>query len=566
MSLNKITLKNLIQSKIVEIFIGTTTPVDFTGNPDKGIEAFADAIITHLIDCGVSGSDSPALQNLDALGVYVGAASGSISPDYSSTIYITDGDNVTIAIGKLDAGLNLISSSFSGETLDQVTDRGNTTTNNLIIGGLSLSNNKIINVTDPTDAQDVATKQYVDNSFQETDTLDSVCDRGAVTDQAITIQTSGSQFGTSQINGDLHITSNLISQDHVYFGFNNAGAITLYFHDTDAFLSHNGSGFRFSDTLYLNNTLYVEGAIYTETNLYIDKKGTLNDSYIYFHDTDAYFNWDNVHNHFELSHELNVAGHITTGGNLYINYDGPDADSYLYFYNLNPLTEYLKWDNGDGRFELSDEILVSGDVIAVNDIVAYENIHINADGPDGDSYLYFYEGSSIGRYLKWDNGDNRFEFNDIVYVDGNIYGCSNIFINYNGPNGNSYLYFYGGGSPSGEFLRWTNSLDRFEFSNDVYVTGDLTTGGKVEASKDIEINVSGSSNESFLYFHSKSAHLCWDNPNSQFELSAKIDITGECRCDSFRIDQVPTVGTPTPAHYITISCDGRDYRIPAYKV
>lgn len=44
--------------------------------------------------------------------------------------------------------------------------------------------------------------------------------------------------------------------------------------------------------------------------------------------------------------------------------------------------------------------------------------------------------------------------------------------------------------------------------------------------------------------------------------NGNADLAGTLQVDGLRIDQIPTSGTITPTHYITISCNGADYKIP----
>jgi len=52
------------------------------------------------------------------------------------------------------------------------------------------------------------------------------------------------------------------------------------------------------------------------------------------------------------------------------------------------------------------------------------------------------------------------------------------------------------------------------------------------------------------------------NSWSAAQTFTSIDVGGEARCDSFRIDVSPTAETITPTHTITISVNGTNYKIP----
>lgn len=41
-----------------------------------------------------------------------------------------------------------------------------------------------------------------------------------------------------------------------------------------------------------------------------------------------------------------------------------------------------------------------------------------------------------------------------------------------------------------------------------------------------------------------------------------LDVTGESRCDTLRLDAAPTAATPTPTHTFTINLNGTVYRVP----
>lgn len=134
--------------------------------------------------------------------------------------------------------------------------------------------------------------------------------------------------------------------------------------------------------------------------------------------------------------------------------------------------------NSTTRFWLTNSLqAISGSKIFENGIRTNGNFYANYDGPDGDSYLYFYEGgSATGRHLKWDDSDNQFEFNYSVFSAGSItadwhlMSNGNIYANRNGPDGDSYLYFYEGGSATGASLMFNDSLGIFRLSHALNMT------------------------------------------------------------------------------------------------
>jgi hypothetical protein len=140
------------------------------------------------------------------------------------------------------------------------------------------------------------------------------------------------------------------------------------------------------------------------------------------------------------------------------------------------------------------------DALQASTLRSAGNIYANYDGGDGDSALYFYEGgSSSGRYLKWANATNEFQLNDklaitgdldvsgITYGVGDIRTDGNVYVNYAGPDGNSFLYFYDGGNPSNAYISWSDSLANFLINKPIYVIGDATVTGTVKATTDVTI-------------------------------------------------------------------------------
>ena len=207
--------------------------------------------------------------------------------------------------------------------------------------------------------------------------------------------------------------------------------------------------------------------------------------------------WDNVNSRVGIgtatpAATLDVNGTarantLISDGNIYLNYGGPDGDSFVYFYADSSATgKHLKWDEAFDRFEFDDTISVSGDVKATGDVradgsvLSDVNLYINYDGPNGDSYIYFYAATSAqGAYIYWDDSDDRFVVShDVrvsgnVYADGPVYNNGDYYVNYGGGDGDSFIYFYADSSVTGKHLKWDEANTRFEFDDTLSISGTM---------------------------------------------------------------------------------------------
>jgi len=122
-------------------------------------------------------------------------------------------------------------------------------------------------------------------------------------------------------------------------------------------------------------------------------------------------------------------------GNLYVNYDGPppNGKGYVYFYSGgSPTGQRLEWDPNallypGGAFFLSGHCEIGGDLNIVGNVDCQGNILVRWQGGEGDSFVYFYDGGvATSKYLKWADANDRFEFNDDLYVAGNIIASGSI--------------------------------------------------------------------------------------------------------------------------------------------
>lgn len=106
---------------------------------------------------------------------------------------------------------------------------------------------------------------------------------------------------------------------------------------------------------------------------------------------------------------------------------------------------------------------------------------------EGDSYLYFYEGSSpTGSYLKWDNTDTRFKISHAFQAPNVVAtATASFFCNYDGGDGDAYIYFYENTSPTGAALKWEDAGAGFEFTHRLMLRGsdnELVLGDDTKAS------------------------------------------------------------------------------------
>ncbi len=185
-----------------------------------------------------------------------------------------------------------------------------------------------------------------------------------------------------------------------------------------------------SERFDFDHDIYVVGPVITTNNLYLRNAGPEGDNGIYFYEdssqSGASLIWDDSESSFATSHSINVGGDLRANGDIYVNFDGPAGDGAIYFYDASPISHKFHWNEVDENFELSDSITINGsltttvNVIGLN-LISNNNVYLNYDGVDADSFLYFYEGvSPTGRHLKWDNSNNRFEMNDTLYTTGLI--------------------------------------------------------------------------------------------------------------------------------------------------
>ena len=279
-----------------------------------------------------------------------------------------------------------------------------------------------------------------------------------------------------------------------------------------------------------------------------------------------------------------TAPNLKSNNNIYLNYDGPDGDSYLYFYNASAQTgASLMWDDSEVGFNIShrlgigstsalsqrnalevkamdndpdydyvtsirignrgvagtggvlhgeasrNQIVFSGYRDVVQDTIAAKIVAINfADyGNSPYTQVQFTDLAFFNLAATPSSTDNTQENMRIKY-GGDVSVRGNLQLNAYGPDGNSYLYFYDGSSPTGQYLTWSNTASRFESSTDFYSAGYLEAETYLYVrSNKIYINYAGGDQDQFIYFYRTSPtgeYLQWDDSDTIFRLSAGLFI------------------------------------------
>ncbi|KKK68118.1 hypothetical protein LCGC14_2947280, partial [marine sediment metagenome] len=198
---------------------------------------------------------------------------------------------------------------------------------------------------------------------------------------------------------------------------------------------------------------------------------------------------------------------------------------------------------------------------SLGDSYAADDFYLNYNGPNGDAFINVFKGHAAGRHIKYDNGDDRFEFNtdiqtpndidaggditaqtNVISVSGFIQGPllrsnSHMYINFDGGDGNSSLYFYENGSSTGAKLMWNDGTSKFNFDQPLLVTGNLDVSGEVIATGRIRTdfsiynNNSGPDADSYVFFYEGGSNqgrwLKWDDSDNRFEFNDSLVVTGD---------------------------------------
>ena len=277
--------------------------------------------------------------------------------------------------------------------------------------------------------------------------------------------------------------------------------------------------FQFTDDVHIegnitgSGTLITDGAISTKGNLTINSDNGGANAVLTFGNDAAgeTITFNDTTNEFDISDDVNVTGtfdttgNITTDANLTINEDSGGADAVLTFGNDGG-DETFTFSDTSNNFELSDDLDVTGTMNTTGNITTDANLEINEDSGAVDAVLTFGSDGS-DETLTFINTEDTFEFSDdlqatgsisasgALIVDGattlnaatiinstldttgNITTDANLTINEDNGAANAVLTF---GNDSGvETITFSDSTNRFEFSDDIYTANTLTVDGVV---------------------------------------------------------------------------------------
>lgn len=111
------------------------------------------------------------------------------------------------------------------------------------------------------------------------------------------------------------------------------------------------------------------------------------------------------------------------GGRLTLNFNttgAPTLDASIIVERGTSADASLTWNETSDRWEFNNQLYVGGNLT-----LSHENIFINNDSTAADSFVYW-KGNT--NYLKWDNTNNRFQFSDQLYIEGNTTTIPAVFV------------------------------------------------------------------------------------------------------------------------------------------
>lgn len=138
---------------------------------------------------------------------------------------------------------------------------------------------------------------------------------------------------------------------------------------------------------------------------------------------------------------------------LTLDADNTGGDVTLQFGGT--LAEYLRWNNANLRFDLSDDIRTTGNIETDGNTLT-----LDTDNSGGNITLQF--GATLAETLQWDSANSLFALTDDLSITGQAYVAASP----SATDSNGVLNL-GRNSSAWENLTWNDTNDQFEISDDL---------------------------------------------------------------------------------------------------
>ncbi|MFA7681793.1 MAG: hypothetical protein WCX61_02060, partial [Candidatus Peribacteraceae bacterium] len=263
-----------------------------------------------------------------------------------------------------------------------------------------------------------------------------------------------------------------------------------------------------------NPTLLVN----TESFNTIDVGDGTTDIELRFGTTELRLFWDTGNSRFEFTQSVYVQGALTASGAVIIN-DDDVGDATLTFGN-DAGDETIIFSDSTNQFEISDDAQIGGNLDVNGNETVSGTLEVNDDN-SGNATLTF--GNDAGdETLIFNDTSNEFDLSDDLNITGtldttgNITTDANLTINEDNGDADAVLTF--GNDAGAKALTYSNANTRFEFNDDVHITGTLETTSNVTVGGTITLNgvtytfpeADGSDN--FMLTTNGAGALTWENP------------------------------------------------------
>lgn len=272
---------------------------------------------------------------------------------------------------------------------------------------------------------------------------------------------------------------------------------TIYFYDGGEPLGQSLSWDDAAGRFALSRGARFEGSLATADNLEVD--GTLisvgtagpdQDQTIGFYDNGQFVNerlsWENTADRFLLTNDLAVTGSLDiSGAALSMGTLGAETNQSFYFFeDGSPVGELVGWDDAQDRFEVTDDLAITGTLRTGSTITAAVTYNTLGSGTPGSgdmtgtTDLFISSDLEVGdqiyvggaNYIEWNTSGSNFYFSEGVHI-GDTVG-ENVVV------GGNRIYL-GAGLPSEIPLEFVGfAAGTFTMTDDLDVFGVFTAGSK----------------------------------------------------------------------------------------